>query len=361
MNKQRVSNKYMRLVDHLAAQIRSGRLSIGDRLPTFVELQQAFNVTSPTVNRAMIALEQQGLVERRRGSGIYVAFQSDSVAVHNPVIGLAGWSFQYGGQSLYWMTLLAGVREEAARCGAQILLLDYDSSAGWEKADGLLVCDWTKSRTLSHVPPTLPCVSMMVAAEGISSVVTDDYQGVWDAMQHLLSLGHSRIAYLHGPRHTVTQRRLAAYCDALEAAGIKPQSQWQRLLLWEHNYDEDYFRAGHLMMTQWLQTDWKQAGCTALLCQNDEAGLGAAQALREAGLHLPHDVSLVGFDGLKLGDYISPRLTTVSLPLREIGVLAVQTLNRQIRDDAVTIEHHIIQPRLQVRESTTAPSPTSPL
>ena len=111
--KLRDDAKYLQLVNHFASQIRGGQLRSGDRLPTFVELQELFSVTSPTVNRAMIALEQQGLVERKRGSGVYAT--DYKARQKNAVIGLAGLGFQFGGRSSYWTDLLAGVREEAAR------------------------------------------------------------------------------------------------------------------------------------------------------------------------------------------------------------------------------------------------------
>jgi DNA-binding LacI/PurR family transcriptional regulator len=355
MNKPRTTNKYLHLVNYLSRQIRNGQLKAGDRLPTFVELQAAFSVTSPTVNRAMIELEQKGLVERRRGSGIYVSAQSKSAPARNWVIGLAGFGFQFGGQSLYWSELLAGIREEAARTGTQILLLDYNSSAGWEKADGFLICDWTNSTTLHYVPHSAPCVSVLVAVEGVASVVANEFEGMRSAVRHLLQLGHTRVAYLHGPRHTNTTQRIAAYDEALRSASIETQAEWKRLLLWEHDHEEDFFRAGRFMMADWLRDNWDQLGCTALLCQNDETALGAIEALREAGLSVPHDVSVVGFDGLAIGEYFSPRLTTVKMPLREIGASAVKLLNSQIETDAVSTRHEILGVRLHANQSATAP------
>lgn len=238
----RTDAKYQHLVDHLTAQIRSGGLRAGQRLPTFVELQSAFKVTSPTVNRAMIALEQEGLVERRRGSGVYV-LAPQSAPVRRATIGLAGFGFQFVGQSSYWATLLSGVREEAGESGAQILLLDYESSEGWERADGILICDWSQNGSRRHVPPALPCVSMLVAADGMAGVVADDYRGARDATEYLLQLGRRRIALLHGPVYeglSPTGRRRSGYREALLAQGVTPCPEWERLLLWKHGYYEDW-------------------------------------------------------------------------------------------------------------------------
>jgi len=113
-------------------------------------------------------------------------------------------------------------------------------------------------------------------------------------------------------------------------------------------------------MSAWLRDEsangWQKINCTALLCHNDETTMGALQALREAGLRVPDDVSVVGFDGLEIGEYSHPRLTTVEMPLREIGAAAVAMLLRQIEADEVTEEHQILSTQLRVRESTAAPS-----
>jgi len=355
----RADAKYLHLVDHLASRIRSGSLAAGERLPTFIEMQAAFKLTAPTVNRAMIALEQDGLVERRRGSGIYV-LAPQCVPTQHTTIGLAGVGFQFIGQSSYWTTLLRGVRDEAGESGAQILLLDYASPEGWERADGLLMCDWSQTVTRQHVPPSLPCVSVLAAADDLASVVADDYSGSRAATEHLLQLGHRKIAHLHGPifeNRTASYHRRQAYRDAVADAGIQPLAKWERVLLWRHGHEEDFVQAGHETMSRWLHQGWLQTGCTALLCQNDATAVGAAQALRNAGLSVPDDVSLVGFDGCEIGDYFSPRLTTVTVPLREIGAAAMKMLRRQIASDQVSIQHEVLQPELLIRESTAAPRP----
>jgi DNA-binding LacI/PurR family transcriptional regulator len=349
--------KYPQLVEHLVAEIRAGKLRDGDKLPTFVEMQEQFGVTPHTVNRAMIALEHRGLVERRRGSGIFVSLRRPKNRGGTGIIGLAGFGFQFGGQSSYWTTLLSGVREAAARDDRQILLLDYASSQGWEKADGVLICDWTGQETLRHVPPYLPCVSVLVEVEGMSSVVADDYAGARAAVEHLLQLGHTRIGYLHGPPHTATSRRLAAYHDTLREAGIEPLEKWRSLLLWEHDHAENYVRAGQSSMARWLRHGWDKTGCTALLCQNDATAIGAVHALREAAIRVPQDLSLAGFDGGEIGEHCAPRLTTVQLPLREIGARAVSTLIKRIAGDKALAQHDFLKPQLQVRQSTSAPSP----
>lgn len=359
-----LSGKYLLLVEHLASRIGKEQFKSGERLPTFIELQEAFGVTPGTVNRAMIALEQRGLIERRRGSGVFVAEKPSTRAarrsnkpnVKHNIIGLAGFGFQHCAHSSYWSTLLSGVHAAAERSGSQVLLLDCNSPSGWEKADGVLICDWASKGVLRHVPPNLPCVSVLIEVEGVASVAADDYAGTREATEHLLKLGHRRIAYLHGPPVGPAARRIQAYQESLRAARIKPQAKWQKLLLWKHGHEEDFAQAGHEMVSNWLRADWKKLGCTALLCQNDETAVGAIGAFREAGLTVPRDVSVVGFDGMKIGDFFTPRLTTVKLPLEEIGARAMELLQSQIACDEVSSQHDVLRPQLLPRASTAPPA-----
>ena len=362
------SGKYLQLSEHFASRIHAGQLRSGERFPTFVQLQQQFGVTANTVNRALIDLEQKGLIVRERRRGVFVADAIPAVAkassaakgstpfaMRGALIGLAGFGFRFSGRSSYWAALLEGVQEAATQRGSQLLLLDFESTTGWEKADGLLICDWAHQLTVPHVSSQIPCVSVLVPVPDMASVYVDDYAAARGATEHLLELGHRRIAYLHERPYTITARRLAGYKDALKAAGIAPQQQWRRRLPGIREFGNDFVKAGYEGMKRWLHGDWRETGCTALLCQNDETAVGAMTAIREAGLSTPSDVSVVGFDGMQIGTHISPRLTTIEMPLREIGARAIEMLSRQIEADEVMAEHQILNTRLRARESTATP------
>ena len=111
-------------------------------------------------------------------------------------------------------------------------------------------------------------------------------------------------------------------------------------------------------MKAWLSEsdDWSKIGCTALLCHNDDVAIGAMQALNAAGLKVPDDVSVVGFDGTEVGEYSSPQLTTIEVPLQQMGKVAIGLLQKQIEVDEVIVGHKVLPTQLRVRESTSAPS-----
>lgn len=355
--------KYLGLVEYFTALIRSDALKAGDRLPTYVELQSQFGLTANTINRAMIALEQQGLIERRRGSGVYVANPISSTPstprTHHGIIGLCGFGFRRSASSFYWMHLIEGIRAQAESAGSQILLLPYDVTNGWEKVDGVLASDGLSDSHRDAIPSQLPIVCLFDDRRNWASVVANEYSGLKQATEHLLELGHRRIAYLHGDNFVVVPQRLKGYKDALSEFGITPESNWLRLLSGINDSGPQFTASGRRDMSAWLQDQgpngWNQLGCTALLCHNDDTAVGVMQSLQEADLNVPRDVSVVGFDGTEVGEYFSPPLTTVEMPLERMGELATSLLQKQIATDEVMVEHKVLSTHLQVRESTAAP------
>ena len=109
-------------------------------------------------------------------------------------------------------------------------------------------------------------------------------------------------------------------------------------------------------MAAWLKDDWNQLGCTAVMVQNDEAAIGAMEALEAAGKRVPQDVSVVGFDGIDICEYARPRLTSVEVPLQEIGKTATEILLRQLDEKHFEIEHAVLPTGVCVRESTSPPA-----
>ena len=123
-------------------------------------------------------------------------------------------------------------------------------------------------------------------------------------------------------------RRQAAYEAGLRNAGIDLDPRWMRELEWQRSYEVDsFFRSsGRETMRLWFQQDWRELGCTAILAQNDETAIGMIEAFREAGVEVPSQVSVVGFDGTEVSTFVRPRLTTIEVPLKQIGITAVRKL-----------------------------------
>jgi DNA-binding LacI/PurR family transcriptional regulator len=257
------------------------------------------------------------------------------------------------------VNLLRGMREAADEAEKQILLLDFKSNKGWEKADGILICDWSNELTMRWLPPQMPSVSVLVPAEGMVSVYADDYSGGRLATEYLLKLGHRRIAHLHSGDPFVSRRRLAGHRDALRAARIEPDLALEKVLRAgrvELDFGQRFVDTGREIMQAWLQDGWKATGCTAIVAQNDETAIGVIETLRSAKIRVPEDVSVFGFDGVEDGAHAATNLTTMQVPLEEIGKTAMQLLLRQLNGEDTERAHRVYPLTVKVGESTAPPA-----
>ena len=346
------SQKSPDLVAELRRRINSGLWKPGERLPSYSESRALFGAHSVAVEKAHAQLEREGLIVRERGRGTFVAPQvGGPQKVRHGLIGVAGLGFAFKGYSPYWVSLLRGIREVCEDADVQVLLLDYRSNKGWEKADGVLVCDWSNRLTLQWLPPAMPCVSMMWPTPGIVSVYADDYGATYSATQHLLQLGHRRIGFLHSPDPGISGLRRAGWQDALKSAGLAPTEDWERALKGPFHYEKSFVDRGREMMREWIAASWQQGAFSALLTQNDETAIGAIQALREAGMRVPEDVSVMGYDGVTGGEWASQGLATMVVPLEDIGRAAVGLLLRQLDGEDIGTAHRVFP--IALREGAT--------
>jgi LacI family transcriptional regulator len=186
-------------------------------------------------------------------------------------------------------------------------------------------------------------------ALGEPEVSVDNAAGIAGMVTALAGLGHRRIAFLAGPRSLyVARQRLAGYRDGLTAAGIAFDSR----LVVTTTFDRE---GGALGVDTLLAGE---APFTALSCANDLLALGALQRLAELGIAVPNDVSVAGFDDIPMAAMTAPSLSTVRLPLRELGRRGVEQVDRILAGDPA--ERDVLPTELVMRDSTGAP-PVDPL
>ena len=151
----------------------------------------------------------------------------------------------------------------------------------------------------------------------IATVSAANITGAKEAVDHLIALGHRRIAAITGPRELASMEdRFSGYCAALAAAGVLPDPE----LTHRGNLD---IPSGHAAASALLAVAEPP---TAIFAFNDNMAVGAIQAARERGLEVPRDLSVIGFDALDASRIVTPRLTTMRQPLEEMGRLAVRLL-----------------------------------
>jgi LacI family transcriptional regulator len=265
-------------------------------------------------------------------------------------------------ESPFYVSLMTAVHE--ALEADQLHMLYLGSKDAWDggvasKVDGVLFCGKDEAESVPRkLPAHLPRVAMLTNVSAMTSVGVDNYQGAQIAVQHLLGFGHHRIACLMERTPWEARRRLAGYSDALQEAGIEADPSWKRAveaIAEQPGNDQSYLEWAREHMLAWLQSGWRETGCTAILAQNDMAAIGVLQALQKEGISVPGEVSVMGFDGTAICDLVSPRLSAVALPLSQIGARAVEILTRQIAGEASSPETILLPWSLRVGESVAPP------
>lgn len=318
---------YERLAAELRNQLLSGAIQPGERLPSFVQMRRR-GLSQHTVEKSYGLLERDGLISRSGGSGVYAC--PKGLKPRSATIGILGAvrsGHQPMGAHLYAMEVLSGVGAAAESHQATVMLLGENSTdAAWEKVDGVLLYAKPQSQSTA-LPPGMITVNLLSHCNSSPAVLADDRQGARDATLHLLGLGHRRIAFLTAATDSWSALRLQGYRDALEQYGLTIDPELLRSIYGAYlERPFDFFQEGRDRIREWMKDGWQDLGVTAVLAQNDQAALGVMAALKEAGIGVPEQVSVVGFDGTEASQYFEPQLTTVSVPLREIGFRGAQLL-----------------------------------
>ena len=261
---------------------------------------------------------------------------------------------EYESVNLFGHEVLLGFQAEAAsaRIGMQVIPVregdDFDAKyRGISEQPGFLGSFFLGFRPAPDFADTFeqvgrPAVlldhdydSMLTAHIG-----TDNTVGMSDAVAHLTALGHRRIGFLGGERELgITRERKEAFDAALRRYGADPDAPAAYA-----GFHRDYDPALVLQLVE--------EGATALICCSDLIALAAMKKLAAAGISVPQQVSVIGYDGIPLAGYSTPGLTTISQNSLQMGKIALRILRHLA--DGVQISRVMLRPRLIVRESTAA-------
>ena len=193
-----------------------------------------------------------------------------------------------------------------------------------------------------------PLVAIEYRGEGhtLPTVNIDDYGGTRQAVRYLASLGHRRVGFIGGPPgRSAAEVRLQAYRETLTASGLEADPQ----LVAAGDFTQPAgFRAAHALLAL-------SNPPTALFAANDVSAFGAIEAIKDLGLRVPEDVSVVGFDDVPMASQVFPALTTVRRPLEQMGRVAVALLLAQLRGE--TVEADTVLPTALVVRSSSGPVP----
>src|SRR5216110_2652364 len=227
------------------------------------------------------------------------------------------------------------------------LIEEYPLLLQQRAVEGLVAVDTALSEGV-QVP--LVAVSGHRELPGVTNIVLNHARGATLALEHLAKLGHRQMAFIKGQEFSSdTAVRWDSVRGAATELGIEIKERLVGQLEGESSSPELGYQVARKLLA--LGDPF-----TALFAFNDISAIGAIQALREAGRRIPEDVSVVGFDDIQSAAFQNPGLTTVKQPLREMGVLAAQTLLRRIAapPEAGYPKEIVVQPDLICRASTAA-------
>jgi LacI family transcriptional regulator, galactose operon repressor len=264
----------------------------------------------------------------------------------------------------YAASVLGGVDEHLTPAGYFFLVAAHRNKPELlQEYVGLLMDRGVEGFVLVNTPieQPLPLPTVVVSGhrklEGVTNVTLDHDLAAKVALSHLAELGHTRIAFFKGHKKSSdTEDRWRSIQRAARALRIEVLSDltlqlegdsWGGTFTPEEGYKEGYVFGSRLLA--------RRVPFTGLFAFNDLSAIGAMRAFREAGLHVPQDISVIGFDDIQSAAFQNPSLTTVRQPLREMGEIAALTLLRRLHRDETLADTVTVEPQLMVRESTAPP------
>jgi DNA-binding LacI/PurR family transcriptional regulator len=230
----------------------------------------------------------------------------------------------------------------------QHLIEEYGQMLLGRGVEGLIAID----TPLDH-PFSVPAVAVAGhrAIDAVTNVVLDHRLAAQLILDHLQSMGHSRIAFVRGQTFSADAEERWRYL--MEVAHEKRIVVWPELVM-QLTSDVHSPELGYPVVQQLLA---RKAQFTAIVAFNDMSAIGIIRALQDLNMSVPGDVSIIGFDDIEAAAYTVPRLTTVRQPLSEMGRIAAQCLLNRLRRTEKFRPEIMVEPSFVVRESTQAISP----
>ncbi|MCM3016980.1 LacI family transcriptional regulator [Priestia megaterium] len=252
--------------------------------------------------------------------------------------------------------VLCGVNERASTLGYDLILFNTNTMMQREKTytqlcrerrvDGAIIQGIKKEDPYLKevVESDIPCVlvDIPVHSNSVGYVTTDNALGAKKAVKHLASLGHKHIGMINGHEDAfVSQERLNGYREALKECGLPFRSEW----VVSGNFEEKKAeKAARELINRHKEV-------TAIFCASDLMALGALKACKELDLHVPKEISIVGYDNIVLASYSSPNLTTVGQEVYQIGYEAADLLIEMLEGKETNMKRYL-DTKLIIREST---------
>lgn len=335
-------------------------------MSTIYEIARMVGVSTATVSRALSSrgyvrkdLKERILQVAREMDYMPNSFARGLVTKQSHILGLIMPDIC----NPFFPAVARGVEDVASENGYNVVLCNTDGSRAKEndyisvlrsqQTDGVI---FTTSQVSSrHVKALIEAGIPVVLADRrldieCDIVVVDNVEGAYQMTRHLLEMGHTRIGIITGPMGVATSaERIEGHRRALVEAGVEICDD----LVMEGDYRQP---SGHERALEFLRMP---SPPTAVFACNDLMAVGALSAIEEAGLMVPNDVAVVGFDDIAIASAVKPRLSTMAQPMYEIGVIASRMLIGRIKSPTKPYQTVVLQPQLVIRESSIMRARTS--
>ena len=244
----------------------------------------------------------------------------------------------------YFASMINSFRAEAGRCGYDITFINGDfghtstsylQHARYRRVEGVaIICaDFFDPAVQELAYSDIPVVTLDHAYDDRTAVLSDNMNGVEALVRYAYGMGHRRIAYIHGNHTAVTERRMRGFYRACEELGLELPEGYVSAC----EYHEP---VGCYEATKKLLAHPQRPSC--ILFPDDYAYIGGFNAITEAGLRIPDDISVAGYDGIHLAGVLSPRLTTWRQNTEELGRTAAERLIEKIERPRTTLPEHLV-------------------
>lgn len=343
-------HKYIRIKNKIKDSIKNG--SIADKLPGERVLAAELGASYMTVRKAVADLVEEGILHRASTKGTFVSNKSRNNKITHNIGFFLDEEIKEGISSPYYSFLFKSLEEELTRRDYNILFFsdfdDLDPLKNNKKIDGVIISCFPRIEDrIQTIKKYLPIVLLdnHAADKSIPSVTIDNFNSSRNAVEYLFTLGHRRIGFISGLMDSdICKDRLQGYQSALTGFGIKAE----RELVFKGDYSfESGERGGKYFVAL-------KNPPTAIVCANDSMAIGAMKVIRESGLKIPDDISIIGFDDILVASMVFPPLTTNAAPVETMAARAVEILLAEIKGDYAGFQHIILEAPLVIRDSCTA-------
>ena len=342
--------KYVLVEDYIRQQIRQRKIT--DKLPGERILASQLGYSYMTIRKAVENLVDEGLLYKVPTKGTFVVSQKQQKPKTRTIGYFLDSRIAGGLSSPYYSQIFDAIAKASAAHGYSLSFFSNSEQTNLykvlKKLDGVIASSFLRvEKLIQEIKVVVPVVTIdnSAADKSIPSVIIDNFSAEVESVDYLYAAGHRRIGFMTGLEDSdVGKNRYEGYKNGLHKHGITIDET----LVFRGNYT---FGSGVSGAEYFLSLEQRP---TAIICANDSMALGAMSCLHKAGLKVPDDISIVGFDDIHLASQVTPALTTVAVPVDEIASRAFEMLECLIDGRTLENKHVALDAHLVIRDSSSA-------